>query len=135
MKKQKTSSLAITFYVFSVLFLLALIFNAYTTYVSVKEAMSAYGYTFASTWQAILSSYLSYCLLPLIGAVVTYGIGCIINKAQLIQDALNACVQDALHDQDEQVVELHETPQTPQEATESKETADLEQTEETETAK
>lgn len=109
MKKQKTSSLAITFYVFSVLFLLALIFNAYTTYTSVKEAMDAYGYTFASTWQAILSSYLSYCLLPLIGAVVTYGIGCIINKAQLIQEALHACLQDAITDQEEQVLEKNET--------------------------
>lgn len=96
MKKQKTSSLAITFYVFSVLMLLALLFNAYTTYNSVKETMEYNNFSYADMWQPVLSSYLSYCLLPFVGAIVTYGIGCILNKMQMVQDALEACVDDAI---------------------------------------
>lgn len=97
-RKRKTSSIAITFYVFAVFMLLVLIYSGYMTYTSVKETMETYSYTYADQWQGVLSTYISQCLMPLFAAVVCYGLGTIINKQQEIQDVLTVCLEDAVEE-------------------------------------
>lgn len=96
-KKQKNSSIAITFYVIAVLMLIVMAFEIYLTQKSLASQMESYGITFADEWQTIIFGYYfsAQNLLPLTAALMCYGIGHIINKIQFTQDALMACLQDA----------------------------------------
>lgn len=93
-KKQKASSIAITFYVIAVLMLIVMAFEIYMTQKSLSAQMEQAGITFADEWMTIVFGYYfsAQNLLPLVSALLFYGIGHIINKLQFTQDALMACL-------------------------------------------
>lgn len=93
-KKQKASSIAITFYVIAVLMLIVMAFEIYMTQKSLSVQMEQAGITFADEWMTIVFGYYfsAQNLLPLVSALLFYGIGHIINKLQFTQDALMACL-------------------------------------------
>lgn len=97
-KKNSTSPAAITFYVISVILLLVFAFNIYYSYTYV----ASYDVSFSDEWKTILSIYSQQCTAPFVGAVLTYGVGFIINKLQTAQNTLAACIEDAVETSDEE---------------------------------
>ncbi len=84
MKQKKASSLVITFYVISVLLLLVFIFMTWLVYDSIKMTMDQYSMSFGDLWgemwQSIVNMFASQSFPWLVYAIITYGIGCILNK-------------------------------------------------------
>lgn len=87
--KQKTSSIAITFYVLAVLLLLVFAFMAWYTFDSVKEAMNQYGVSFSEfwgeMWKSIMSMFVTQSLPYLVYAFISYGIGYMLNEISLLR--------------------------------------------------
>lgn len=86
MKQKKASSIVITFYVISVLLLLVFMFMTWLVYDSIKLTMDQYSMSFTDIWgemwQSIINMFMTQSLPWLVYAIITYGIGCIINKVE-----------------------------------------------------
>ena len=86
MKQKKASSIVITFYVISVLLLLVFIFMSWLVYDSIKLTMDQYSMGFGDIWgemwQSIVNMFMTQSLPWLVYAIITYGIGCILNKVE-----------------------------------------------------
>lgn len=93
MKNNKQqNSIALTFYVFSVLMLIIMVFEIYLAHRQVSEAMTNYSLSFADEWMTFIFGY--YCsaqvILPLSTAVICYGIGYMITMFQEAKDAFDS---------------------------------------------
>ena len=109
--KNKTSGVAITFYVIAVVLLVAFAFNIYNTYQTIQEYLTSYQMVFSDAWEMFVSSYLQACLPAFVGAVLCYGVATILVKLENTQNALLACVMDADSKEEVETIVVEE-PQT-----------------------
>lgn len=91
-KKNSVSKAAIAFYVVAVIFLFIFAFNIYYSY----QYLGQYSLDFGTQWKEILGTYLGQSTPSFGFAIVTYGIGFLIEKLNTLQFTLSACLDDSV---------------------------------------